>query len=80
MLQTRIGIATGMVVVGEIGSGTSAADARQSRKACSVGSIDRLTDVALDPYTTHGQDGLVDASGYVVNDESLVERAIRRAI
>jgi porphobilinogen synthase len=31
-----------------------------------------ITDVALDPYTTHGQDGLVDASGYVVNDESLL--------
>jgi len=31
-----------------------------------------ITDVALDPYTTHGQDGLIDDSGYVVNDESLV--------
>jgi porphobilinogen synthase len=31
-----------------------------------------VTDVALDPYTTHGQDGLVDESGYVVNDESLL--------
>jgi porphobilinogen synthase len=30
-----------------------------------------ITDVALDPYTSHGQDGLVDASGYVVNDETL---------
>jgi porphobilinogen synthase len=30
-----------------------------------------ITDVALDPYTTHGQDGLVDAAGYVMNDESL---------
>ncbi|MDH3210458.1 MAG: porphobilinogen synthase [Burkholderiaceae bacterium] len=30
-----------------------------------------LTDVALDPYTTHGQDGLIDASGYVLNDETL---------
>src|SRR5687768_10757581 len=28
-----------------------------------------ITDVALDPYTSHGQDGLVDAGGYVVNDE-----------
>jgi porphobilinogen synthase len=27
-----------------------------------------ITDVALDPYTSHGQDGLVDASGYVAND------------
>jgi len=30
-----------------------------------------ITDVALDPYTTHGQDGIIDASGYVLNDESL---------
>jgi porphobilinogen synthase len=30
-----------------------------------------LTDVALDPYTTHGQDGVVDPSGYVLNDETL---------
>jgi porphobilinogen synthase len=30
-----------------------------------------LTDVALDPYTTHGQDGLIDDSGYVLNDETV---------
>jgi porphobilinogen synthase len=30
-----------------------------------------LTDVALDPYTTHGQDGIADASGYVLNDETV---------
>ena len=30
-----------------------------------------LTDVALDPYTTHGQDGVIDASGYVLNDETI---------
>ncbi|HUP28549.1 MAG TPA: porphobilinogen synthase [Usitatibacter sp.] len=30
-----------------------------------------ITDVALDPYTSHGQDGLVDDSGYVVNDPTL---------
>jgi porphobilinogen synthase len=30
-----------------------------------------ITDIALDPYTIHGQDGLVDDSGYVVNDETL---------
>ncbi len=30
-----------------------------------------LTDVALDPYTTHGQDGLIDDSGYVLNDETI---------
>jgi porphobilinogen synthase len=30
-----------------------------------------ITDVALDPYTTHGQDGVIDASGYVLNDETV---------
>ncbi|HWA38351.1 MAG TPA: porphobilinogen synthase [Burkholderiales bacterium] len=30
-----------------------------------------MTDVALDPYTSHGQDGVVDASGYIVNDVTL---------
>ena len=30
-----------------------------------------ITDVALDPYTSHGQDGLVDESGYVLNDETV---------
>jgi porphobilinogen synthase len=30
-----------------------------------------ITDVALDPYTTHGQDGLIDTTGYVVNDETV---------
>ena len=38
-----------------------------------------ITDVALDPYTTHGQDGLIDASGYVVNDET-VEALVRQAL
>jgi porphobilinogen synthase len=41
-----------------------------------------ITDVALDPYTSHGQDGLVDASGYVVNDatvEALVKQALSHA-
>ena len=31
-----------------------------------------MTDVALDPYTTHGQDGLIDDTGYVLNDETVV--------
>ncbi len=31
-----------------------------------------ITDVALDPYTIHGQDGLIDDSGYVLNDETLI--------
>ena len=30
-----------------------------------------ITDIALDPYTSHGQDGLIDAEGYVLNDETL---------
>lgn len=30
-----------------------------------------MTDVALDPYTVHGQDGLIDGSGYVINDETI---------
>ena len=41
-----------------------------------------LTDVALDPYTEHGHDGLVDAAGYVLNDETmaiLVEQAVVQA-
>jgi porphobilinogen synthase len=41
-----------------------------------------LTDVALDPYTTHGHDGLVDAAGYVLNDataEVLVAQALVQA-
>jgi porphobilinogen synthase len=38
-----------------------------------------ITDIALDPYTSHGQDGLVDASGYVVNDET-VEVLVKQAL
>lgn len=38
-----------------------------------------ITDVALDPYTSHGQDGLIDASGYVMNDETL-EALARQAL
>ncbi len=41
-----------------------------------------ITDVALDPYTSHGQDGLIDASGYVMNDETvaaLVKQALAHA-
>jgi len=38
-----------------------------------------ITDVALDPYTRHGQDGLIDASGYVLNDET-VEVLIKQAL
>jgi porphobilinogen synthase len=41
-----------------------------------------ITDVALDPFTSHGQDGLLDDSGYVVNDETvhvLVKQALSHA-
>jgi porphobilinogen synthase len=41
-----------------------------------------LTDVALDPYTSHGQDGLIDAAGHVLNDETvevLVGQALNQA-
>jgi porphobilinogen synthase len=38
-----------------------------------------ITDVALDPFTTHGQDGLIDASGYVVNDAT-VDALVRQAL
>jgi len=38
-----------------------------------------MADVALDPYTSHGQDGVVDESGYVLNDES-VEILVRQAL
>ncbi len=41
-----------------------------------------MTDVALDPYTTHGQDGIIDASGYVLNDittEVLVNQTMAHA-
>jgi porphobilinogen synthase len=37
-----------------------------------------ITDVALDPFTTHGQDGLIDEQGYVLNDVS-VETLVRQA-
>lgn len=41
-----------------------------------------MTDVALDPFTTHGQDGIIDEDGYVLNDrtvETLVQQAISHA-
>lgn len=38
-----------------------------------------ITDVALDPFTTHGQDGLIDADGYVLNDET-VEVLVKQAL
>lgn len=38
-----------------------------------------ITDVALDPYTTHGQDGIIDEAGYVINDAT-VEMLTRQAL
>jgi len=52
------------------------------RLKASLPEVGVITDVALDPFTTHGQDGLIDASGYVVNDatvEALVQQALSHA-
>ncbi len=38
-----------------------------------------ITDIALDPYTSHGQDGLIDQSGYVLNDET-IEALVKQAL
>ena len=54
---------------------------RAIRDACGDG-IGVLTDVALDPYTSHGQDGLIDAAGYVLNDATvaaLVAQSLNQA-
>ncbi|MDP9056830.1 MAG: porphobilinogen synthase [Pseudomonadota bacterium] len=54
---------------------------RAIRDACGA-DIGVLTDVALDPYTSHGQDGLVDGAGYVLNDatvEVLVGQSLNQA-
>ena len=51
------------------------------RDACGA-DIGVLTDVALDPYTSHGQDGLLDEAGYVTNDDTvavLVDQAVNQA-
>ena len=48
----------------------------------SVPELGVITDIALDPFTTHGQDGLIDDSGYVLNDKTvnvLVKQAISHA-
>ncbi|SHF45224.1 porphobilinogen synthase [Vibrio gazogenes] len=47
-----------------------------------VPEIGVITDVALDPYTTHGQDGIIDEEGYVINDvttEVLMKQALSHA-
>jgi len=51
---------------------------RAIRDACGD-DIGVLTDVALDPYTAHGQDGLLDHAGYVVNDAT-VEMLVRQSL
>lgn len=51
-------------------------------KAAHGDAIGILTDVALDPYTSHGQDGLIDDNGYVLNDDTvgvLVDQAVNQA-
>jgi porphobilinogen synthase len=48
----------------------------------SVPELGVITDVALDPFTTHGQDGIIDRNGYVLNDvtvEALVKQALSHA-
>jgi len=50
---------------------------RELKKA--VPELGVITDVALDPFTTHGQDGLIDDAGYVVNDDT-VKVLVRQAL
>ncbi len=48
-----------------------------------VPDIGVITDVALDPYTSHGQDGLIDDAGYILNDETvavLIQQALSHAV
>ncbi len=75
-------------VVGEDGKSTDAIEAYNAEGLVqrSVRAIKErfpdlgvMTDVALDPYTASGQDGLTDATGYVLNDET-VEVLVRQAI
>jgi porphobilinogen synthase len=78
-------------VVGEAGKSDSADEAwnpdglvQRAVRALKVAHPDLgvITDVALDPYTSHGQDGLLDENGYVTNDatvEVLVKQALSHA-
>lgn len=53
---------------------------RAVKEACPT--LGLITDVALDPFTTHGQDGIIDEEGYVVNDitvEVLIKQALSHA-
>jgi porphobilinogen synthase len=56
--------------------------ARRARAEAGLPELGILTDVALDPYTSHGQDGLIDDNGYVINDittDMLVRQALCHA-
>ena len=56
-------------------------NAIKALKDC-VPELGLMTDVALDPYTSHGQDGIIDDSGYVLNDitvAALVKQALSHA-
>jgi porphobilinogen synthase len=78
-------------VVGESGKSDSADEAWNpqgliQRAVCALKAaqpeLGVITDVALDPYTSHGQDGLLDDTGYVANDatiEVLVKQALSHA-
>lgn len=75
-------------VVGEDKKSLDAAEAwsddglvQRAVRALKVGvpDIGVITDVALDPYTSHGQDGLIDEDGYVLNDET-VEALVQQAL
>jgi len=50
---------------------------REIKSACPA--IGVITDVALDPFTSHGQDGLIDETGYIVNDAT-VDALVRQAL
>ena len=39
-----------------------------------------VTDAALDPYTSHGQDGLIDDTGYVANDVTIAALCVNRLL
>ena len=69
-----------------LGAAAYAADGLVQRAVAelksAVPALGIITDVALDPYTTHGQDGIIDDSGYVLNDvtrDALVKQALSHA-
>ncbi len=75
-------------VVGEAGKSDDAAEAFNpdglAQRAVAalkrhIPELGVITDVALDPFTTHGQDGLIDDTGYVLNDET-VEVLVKQAV